>query len=122
MTAYVALLRGVNVAGHARVSMERTPDVFESMGLERVRTYIQSGNIVFEQKSASATGLVERLERGIKAKFDLDVHVIVRTTEEMSKVIENISIPGIGKGRVARDIPVRRTGRCSHEGDRGGER
>ncbi len=90
MKAHVALLRGVNVAGHARVSMEELRTCFESLGLERVRTYIQSGNIVFEQKSASATGLVERLERGIKAKFDLDVHVIVRTTEEMSKVIENI--------------------------------
>ncbi len=89
MKAYVALLRGVNVAGHARVSMKELRTCFESMGLERVRTYIQSGNIVFEQKSASVTGLVERLERGIKAKFGLDVHVIVRTMEEMSKVIEN---------------------------------
>ena|SRR5437867_4890817 len=90
MKAYVALLRGVNVAGHARVPMEELWTCFGSLGLERVRTYIQSGNVVFEQKSASVVGLVERLEKGIKAKFDLDVHVIVRTREEMSKVIENI--------------------------------
>ncbi len=64
MRAYVALVRGVNVAGHARVSMEELRTCFESLGLERVRTYIQSGNIVFEQKSASVTGLVERLEKG----------------------------------------------------------
>jgi len=90
MEAYVALLHGVNVASHARVSMEELRKCFESLGLERVRTYIQSGNIVFEEKSASVVDLVERLEKGIKAKFGLHVHVIVRTREEMSKVIENI--------------------------------
>ena len=90
MKAYVALLRGVNVAGHARVSMEELRKCFESLGLESVRTYIQSGNVVFEEKSASVVDLVERLEKGIKAKFGLDVHVIVRTREEMSKVVENI--------------------------------
>src|SRR3989442_15748111 len=90
MKAYAALLRGVNVAGHARVSMEELRTCFESLGLERVRTYIQSGNIVFEQESASVTGLGERLESGIRAKFALNVRVIVRTREEMSKVIESI--------------------------------
>ena len=70
--------------------MEELRKCFESLGLERVRTYIQSGNVVFEQESASVVGVVERLEKGIKAKFGLDVHVIVRTREEMSKVIKNI--------------------------------
>lgn len=90
MKAYVALLRGVNVAGHASVSMEELRECFESLGLERVRTYIQSGNVVFEHRTANVTSLVESMEKGINAKFGIDVHVIVRTREEMSRIIENI--------------------------------
>ena len=90
MKVYVALLRGVNVAGHARISMEELRTGFESLGFERVRTFIQSGSVVFEHRTAIVTGLVERLEKGIKARFGLDVRVIVRTREEMSRVIENI--------------------------------
>ncbi len=89
MRAYVALLRGVNVAGHARVSMEELRKCFESQGLEKVRTYIQSGNVVFEHKIANVSGLVEKIENGIKAVFGLDVRVIIRTRAEMSRVIEN---------------------------------
>ena len=89
MQAYVALLRGVNVAGHARVSMDELRKCFESQGLEKVRTYIQSGNVVFEHKIANVSGLVEKIENGIKAVFGLDVRVIIRTRAEMSRVIEN---------------------------------
>ena len=90
MKTYVALLRGVNVAGHTRVSMEELRTGFESLGLERVRTYIQSGNVVFEQGTSKITGLVDMLEKGIKAEFGLDVRVIVRTLEELSSIIKNI--------------------------------
>jgi len=89
MRAYVALLRGVNVAGHARVSMDELRKCFESQGLEKTRTYIQSGNVVFEHKIANASGLIEKIEKGIKAVFGLDVRVIIRTRAEMSRVIEN---------------------------------
>jgi len=70
--------------------MEELRTGFESLGFERVRTFIQSGNVVFEHRTAIVTGLVERLEMGIKARFGLDVRVIVRTREEMWRVIENI--------------------------------
>src|SRR2546427_8340743 len=90
MQAYVALLRGINVAGHARVSMEELRKRFESQGLEKIRTYIQSGNVVFKHKIVNVSGLVEKIEKGIKAVFGLDVRVIVRTREEMSRIIEDI--------------------------------
>ena len=69
--------------------MEELRKCFESQGLEKVRTYIQSGNVVFEHKIANASGLVEKIEKGIKAVFGLDVRVIIRTRGEMSRVIEN---------------------------------
>ena len=47
MTACVALLRGINVGGHNKLPMQDLCDIFESLGCEDVRTYIQSGNAVF---------------------------------------------------------------------------
>lgn len=48
MTTHIALLRGINVGGKARLPMKDLVEVFESAGCKRVRTYIQSGNVVFE--------------------------------------------------------------------------
>lgn len=50
MTLYIALLRGINVGGHKVIKMAELKRVFESIGLKQVKTYIQSGNIVFESK------------------------------------------------------------------------
>lgn len=50
MTFYIALLRGINVGGHKVIKMADLKRVFESIGLKQVKTYIQSGNIVFESE------------------------------------------------------------------------
>lgn len=50
MTLYIALLRGINVGGHKVIKMAELKRVFESIGLKQVKTYIQSGNIVFESE------------------------------------------------------------------------
>ncbi len=47
MTIYIALLRGINVGGHKIIKMADLKQAFESIGLKQVKTYIQSGNIVF---------------------------------------------------------------------------
>lgn len=48
MTIYIALLRGINVGGHNKLKMADLRKMLESMGLTRVQTYIQSGNVLFE--------------------------------------------------------------------------
>src|SRR5262245_26715646 len=95
MQAYVALLRGVNVGSRTRLSMEELRDCFDSLGFERVRTYIQSGNVVFEHRLANASSMVERLEEGIRARFGLEVRVAVRTEKELSRIIENMPFPAV---------------------------
>ena len=50
MTFYIVLLRGINVGGHKVIKMADLKRVFESIGLKQVKTYIQSGNIVFESE------------------------------------------------------------------------
>ncbi len=93
MQPYVALLRGVNVGGRARLSMEELRGCFAALGFGKVRTYIQSGNVVFEPRKASASGMVESLQEGIKARLGLEVRVLVRNAKEMSKIIEKSPFP-----------------------------
>ena len=48
MSHYVAFMRAINVAGHASVRMSDVRDAFAAAGCRKVRTYIQSGNVIFE--------------------------------------------------------------------------
>jgi uncharacterized protein (DUF1697 family) len=81
----VALLRGVNVGGKAKVPMPELRSLVSELGLEDVTTYIQSGNVVF-RTGASANDVAGRIERAIAAGFGLDVTVIVRTPAQLRAV------------------------------------
>ena len=85
--AYVALLRGVNVGGRARVEMARLKATFEGLGLGDVRTYINSGNVVFTGGGSDRARLRRRIERAVTGDFGLDVRVLLRDTGEMAAVV-----------------------------------
>jgi len=77
----VALLRGINVGGHKKVPMAELRELATAAGLERVRSYVQSGNLVFlGTRSSAATAQV--LEEAISAHFGFEVDVIGRTGAE----------------------------------------
>lgn len=88
MTTYVAFLRGINVGAHNRMKMDELREICEALGLRDVRTYIQSGNVVFEAPGADAGILREELEGVIDREFGYDVTVMVRTREELEAVVE----------------------------------
>jgi uncharacterized protein (DUF1697 family) len=87
MPVYVALLRGINLGPHKRIKMERLRESFEHLGLEQVKTYIQSGNVVFEAGKAASTTLGEKIEARIVSDFGFQVSVIVRTGAELGEII-----------------------------------
>jgi uncharacterized protein (DUF1697 family) len=87
MATYVSMLRGVNVGGAGKVKIGELKRLYESLGLEAVRTYIQSGNLVFRSPIRSAGALSSTLERGILDEFGLDVTVILRTGQELEKLV-----------------------------------
>jgi uncharacterized protein (DUF1697 family) len=87
MAAYIAMLRGINVGPHKRIKMDRVRESFEGLGFERVQTYIQSGNVVFETSKISAAALCKKIEARLLGDFGFSVSVILRTREEMEKVI-----------------------------------
>jgi uncharacterized protein (DUF1697 family) len=92
----IAMLRAVNVAGHQKISMEALKRLCVSMGVRDVRTYIQSGNIVFREQREAPAKLALRLEEKIEAEFGFRPAVIVRTAGEMRKVIADNPFAGRG--------------------------
>lgn len=87
-STYIALLRGINVGGKNRLPMDELTRMFEAVGCDSVRTYIQSGNVVFVAKPSLSQSLQEDLEATVSARVGTDIPVILRSVEELSQVAE----------------------------------
>src|SRR5712664_167030 len=85
LTVYVAMLRGVNVGGNS-LRMDWLRQACEDIGLQDVRTYVQSGNIVFSSR-LSALKLVQTLKATIDAQTRWPVTVVIRSASEMANII-----------------------------------
>jgi uncharacterized protein (DUF1697 family) len=84
---WVALLRGINVGGRNKVPMAGLRSVLEENGCSDVSTYIQSGNVVFTKKASDGRRLARRLERAIEDAFGVSPVVVLRTFDEIGRVI-----------------------------------
>ena len=87
MTAYVALLRGINVGGRQKVAMSGLRALLESLGHEGVRTYLQSGDSVFTSPRGKPEQLAREIEEAIARDLTLDVRVLVRTCDELAATV-----------------------------------
>ena len=85
---YVALLRGINVGGKNKVAMKELKVVFEDAGMTDVRTYINSGNVVFSTTMRGKARLVELLEDAIEDHFGFRINVVVRDLKSMKATIK----------------------------------
>ncbi len=95
LSIYIALLRGINVSGHRLIKMADLRALCERLGLHRVQTYIQSGNILFESEEEAGV-LGSRLEEGIRETFGFEVPVVLRTAAELGRVIQDCPFPAEG--------------------------
>jgi uncharacterized protein (DUF1697 family) len=95
MSVYVALLRGINVGGKNIIKMTDLIACFETLGLEKVGTYIQSGNVIFRAGEADQVHLEDRLEEALSTAFHYDSTVVVRSYDEMKNTITQAP-PGFG--------------------------
>jgi len=86
-TRYVALLRGINVGGRNKVAMADLREAFEDAGHASVRTYIQSGNVLFESAGARKA-LEDDIERLLERHFEIPLVVVVRSHEQLRDVVE----------------------------------
>jgi uncharacterized protein (DUF1697 family) len=85
MPKYVAFLRAVNVGGHV-VKMETLRELFSGLKFSNVETFIASGNVVFDTKSAPDRKLEEKIERQLEAKLGYEVGTFVRSIDEIRAI------------------------------------
>ncbi len=88
MVKYIAFLRGINVGGKNMIKMADLVLLFESIGLMKVKTYIQSGNVIFESAESDAEIVRNNIEQNIENAMGKKITVILRTKEEIRAIIE----------------------------------
>jgi uncharacterized protein (DUF1697 family) len=117
MATYVALLRGVNVAGAGKVGMADLRQVFADAGHTDVQTYIQTGNVVFAARG-SASRIAPELEQRIASELGLTTTVLLRSASDLTRVARNNPFVDRGadpsslhvtflNGAAGRDAPAR---------------
>jgi uncharacterized protein (DUF1697 family) len=87
---FIAMLRGINVSGHKIVKMERLRATFEALGFGNVRTYVQSGNVVFDGQGVPAKAaekIAEKIAARIERDFGFSVPVTVLTGEALGRLV-----------------------------------
>ncbi|MGV3459477.1 MAG: DUF1697 domain-containing protein [Flavobacterium sp.] len=88
MKTYLALLRGINVSGKKIIKMEALRALFEAAGFTDVKTHIQSGNVIFRDKSASKEKIAAKIEKLIEAEYGFNVTVFVLDEKQVEKAVE----------------------------------
>lgn len=81
---YLALLRGINVGGNNIIKMADLKATFEEMGFSDVKTYIQSGNVIFSSDRTNKAELTAEIERKLSERFSYDSIIVLLTKEEVS--------------------------------------
>ena len=87
MSTFTTLLRGINVGGQKKIHMETLRGVYETLGFTRVRTYVQSGNVVFESTGYTPSELVQQIEGQIEKTCRFFVPVFIRQTDQLHDVL-----------------------------------
>lgn len=99
-----ALLRGVNVGGKHKLPMKELAALFEQAGCRDVRTYIQSGNVVFSASAALAKRLAKQIEAGIEENFGFSAPVLLRTHADLAAL--EAANPFLAEGQPPETIHV----------------
>lgn len=87
---YVALLRGINVGGSNVIPMSALVRSFERMGLDSVKTYIASGNVLFRTGACEPRALEARIERALSKAHGYDARVVLRSHAEMARHVADL--------------------------------
>lgn len=87
---YVALLRGINVGGNAMIKMVDLASAFEKSGYKNVKTYINSGNVIFESDKTNAQSIRNNLEEVLSVTFKLSLRIFVISHDQLKKVLEDV--------------------------------
>ncbi len=92
MNTYIALFRGINVGGNNKLPMKELVTVLEGLGLQNIRTYIQSGNAVFEGKG-NAIELAAKMGTAIRKSHGFEPRVLLLDVAKLENAIEANPFP-----------------------------
>jgi uncharacterized protein (DUF1697 family) len=87
MERYIAFLRGINVSGQKLIKMELLRKILTEAGFNDVKTYIQSGNILFNSESLDSNQLIKKLEELIELSFGFHTEVILRKLSDIELIV-----------------------------------
>jgi uncharacterized protein (DUF1697 family) len=88
MKTYISFLRGINMTGHNSIRMTDLSSLYKNLGFNDAETYIQSGNVIFSNvDDVPVHEIASTIERSILKRFNYNVPVLIRTVEEMRKLI-----------------------------------
>ena len=85
MNTYITMLSGVNLGNHFKISMDDLKSSYEALGFKKVRTYIQSGNVIFESGQSDIRKLAAIIKDKILKDFNFNVPVIIRDIHELKE-------------------------------------
>ncbi len=88
MIKYIAFLRAINVGGKNLIKMDELKKRFETMGFNNVRTYIQSGNVIFQSFTSDQNVLAKKIENLLQKNLSSVVLVFLRTVEELNAIVK----------------------------------
>lgn len=89
MKRYIAFLRGINISGKNKVPMAELKQGFERLDYTDVKTYLNSGNVIFSSDEADTIKLPSRIEKMIQIQFYLDIPVFVISKEKLEDILNH---------------------------------
>ncbi len=92
MNKHIAFLRAINVGGHT-VKMDTLRQLFESLGLANVETFIASGNVIFETKTGNTKALEKKIETCLREALGYEVSTFIRTDAEVAEIAKYKPFP-----------------------------
>lgn len=93
MKTYIALFRGINVGGRNILPMKDLIKILEDLGCLQVKTYIQSGNVVFKTEGNNQESLAEKISQRIEEHFQFKPKILLLETTELEQAINNNPFP-----------------------------
>lgn len=93
MNTCIALFRGINIGGHNKLPMKELVAVMEKLGLQNIRTYIQSGNVVFRARAGDAAQLAAQIGAAIRKSHGFEPKVLLLDAVGLEKIIKANPFP-----------------------------
>ena len=101
---YIALFRGINVGGNNKVDMRKLKTTFDSLNFTNVATYINSGNILFEESLKGEEELTQMIEEAVRKDFQLKIKVIVINSEQLNSICRELPTTWVKNESMRTDV------------------